>query len=73
MKIRDKAQDAAQALYEQLNYFQTRFNELAKSDAEIDLILNLQSAMTLVTLFYKQNKVESRGNIDDLRPQIRDI
>ena len=26
----------------------------------------------MVTLFYKQNRLENRGNIDDLKPQIHD-
>ena len=73
--LRDKtAQDAAQALYEQLARLLPNFvlNELAKSDAEIDPNPQFTISDDMVTLFYKQNRLENRGSIDDLRPQIRE-
>ena len=47
-------------------------NELAKSDAEIDPNPQFTISDDMVTLFYKQNRLENRGSIEDLRPQIRD-
>ena len=73
--LRDKAaQDAAQALYDQLARLLPNFvlNELAKSDAEIDPNPQFTISNDMVTLFYKQNRLENRGSIDDLKPQIRD-
>ena len=73
--LRDKAaQDAAQALYDQLARLLPNLvlNELAKSDAEIDPNPQFTISDDMVTLFYKQNRLENRGSIDDLRPQIRD-
>ena len=73
--LRDKtAQDAAQALYEQLARLLPNFvlNELAKFDAEIDPNPQFTISDDMVTLFYKQNRLENRGSIDDLKPQIRD-
>ena len=73
--LRDKAaQDAAQALYDQLARLLPNLvlNELAKSDAEIDPNPQFTISDDMVTLFYKQNRLESRGSIDDLRPQIRE-
>ena len=73
--LRDKtAQDAAQALYEQLARLLPNFvlNELAKFDAEIDPNPQFTISDDMVTLFYKQNRLENRGSIDDLRPQIRE-
>ena len=70
--LRDKtAQDAAQALYEQLARLLPKFvlNELAKSDAEIDPNPQFTISDDMVTLFYKQNRLENRGSIDDLKPQ----
>ncbi len=73
--LRDKAaQDAAQALYNQLARLLPNLvlNELAKSDAEIDPNPQFTISEDMVTLFYKQNRLENRGSIEDLRPQIRD-
>ena len=73
--LRDKtAQDASQALYEQLARLLPNFvlNELAKFDAEIDPNPQFTISDDMVTLFYKQNRLENRGSIDDLRPQIRE-
>ena len=73
--LRDKAaQDAAQALYDQLARLLPNLvsNELAKSDAEIDPNPQFTISDDMVTLFYKQNRLENRGSIDDLKPQIRD-
>lgn len=73
--LRDKAaQDAAQALYDQLARLLPNLvlNELAKSDAEIDPNPQFTISDDMVTLFYKQNRLENRGSIEDLRPQIRD-
>ncbi len=73
--LRDKtAQDAAQALYEQLARLLPNFvlSELAKFDAEIDPNPQFTISDDMVTLFYKQNRLENRGSIDDLRPQIRE-
>ena len=73
--LRDKAaQDAAQALYDQLARLLPNLvlNELAKSDDEIDPNPQFTISDDMVTLFYKQNRLENRGSIEDLRPQIRD-
>ena len=73
--LRDKAaQDAAQALYDQLARLLPNLvlNELAQSDAEIDPNPQFTISDDMVTLFYKQNRLENRGSIEDLRPQIRD-
>jgi len=73
--LRDKAaQDAAQALYVQLARLLPNLvlNELAKSDSKIDPNPIFTISDEMVTLFYKQNRLENRGSIDDLRPQIRD-
>ena len=73
--LRDKAaQDAAQALYDQLARLLPNFvlNELAKSDSEIDPNPKFTISEDMIILFYKQNRLENRGSIDELRPQIRD-
>ena len=73
--LRDKAaQDAAQALYDQLARLLPNLvlNELAKSDSEIDPNPKFTINEDMITLFYKQNRLENRGSIDELRPQIRD-
>jgi protein-disulfide isomerase len=73
--LRDKAaQDAAQALYDQLARLLPILvlNELAKFDPKIDPNPKFTVSDDMITLFYKQNRLENRGSIDALRPQIRD-